>query len=255
MVTVGHADTPSLGPRAGIIVNSDDFGLDDHGSRRIAECASTGGLSSATAMMFMAGTDAAGCLARATPRMGVGLHLNLDEPLTGDVAPAVHARWKAACAVMTRPGARRRFGSRSGNLAVARAIDDQVAAFHEVFGRAPTHLDGHHHLHQTPRVLLSHALPAGLPLRLRRGCGDRAAHVRGLLMRARGHRTTAAFCDVRDIFADPATGLAEARKGLSDDDVLEVMVHALWDDEYAFLRGESWLAAVAGWRLVDFGAL
>src|SRR5262249_40646690 len=62
-----------------LIVNADDFGLTESVNRGVLEAHHRGILTSATLMANGAAFESAVALARAAPRLGVGVHLNLSE--------------------------------------------------------------------------------------------------------------------------------------------------------------------------------
>jgi predicted glycoside hydrolase/deacetylase ChbG (UPF0249 family) len=121
-----------------LIVNADDFGASDGVNRGIVEAHSDGIVTSTSLMVD--GRAAAGAveLARSHPALAIGLHWDLDRVDAADGA-AVEAE-------------------------LARQLD----AFQALFGRPPTHVDSHHHVHRHPDVAPiaeSVAAPLGVPLR------------------------------------------------------------------------------------------
>ena len=119
-----------------LVVNADDFGLSAGVNAGIIE-AHARGLVTSTSLMVRgeAATDAAG-LARAHPELGVGLHLDLGE------WRCVDGRWRAVYEVVDARDA----------VAVAAEIERQLEAFHDLLGRAPTHVDSHQHVHREEPV-------------------------------------------------------------------------------------------------------
>ena len=119
-----------------LIVNADDLGLGPGVDRGILEAHARGIVTSASLMVDTPWSAEAASLARATPRLSVGLHV---------VLPAA-------------PGAD----------AAGDQLRRQHARFASLMGRPPTHIDSHHNAHRDPRVLerfLEFARDAGLPLR------------------------------------------------------------------------------------------
>ena len=74
---MGVAPAPSLTTMKRIIINADDFGLSPCVNEGIVQAHREGVLTSATLMANMPGFDQAVDLARANPKLGVGLHLNI----------------------------------------------------------------------------------------------------------------------------------------------------------------------------------
>ncbi len=118
-----------------LIVNGDDFGASHAINRGIIQAHGEGILTSASLLVDRPATGAAAALARAHPRLSVGLHLELD---AGDPEQAV-----LQC-------------------------ERQLARFRELTGTLPTHVDSHHAVHHGARVLphvLALARQAGAPVR------------------------------------------------------------------------------------------
>ncbi len=129
-----------------LIVNADDYGRTPGVSRGIREAHRRGIVSSTTAMMNMAGVEEA--LRRAQhdcPDLGLGVHLVL----------TVGSPLRPAAQVPTLVGADAAF-RRPPQLALALSALDasevaaewraQVERFVAIVGRAPDHLDSHHHV-------------------------------------------------------------------------------------------------------------
>ena len=134
-----------------LIVNADDLGFTEGVNRGIAEAHSNGIVTSASLMANGMAFEAAVELARSTPTLGVGVHLNLS-----DGAP-VAAREKVP-SLVNESG---RFLGGPETLLVkiaTRALllsevqsewDAQIAKIRDS-GVTPTHLDGHKHVHMLP---------------------------------------------------------------------------------------------------------
>jgi predicted glycoside hydrolase/deacetylase ChbG (UPF0249 family) len=127
-----------------LIVNADDFGASEGINRGIVEAHSRGIVTSASMMVNGAAAEHAAALARGHPRLGIGLHWDLDSAgATADL-----------------------------DLGDARAVRTELARqperFRELMARPPTHLDSHHHVHREPEVApvaRELALQVGRPLR------------------------------------------------------------------------------------------
>jgi predicted glycoside hydrolase/deacetylase ChbG (UPF0249 family) len=143
-----------------LIVNADDFGL-SAGVNRGVECAHEDGIvTSASLMVWGDGAAAAATYARAHPRLGVGLHLDLGEwRYDAD-------GWRPVYEVIPL----------DERAAVAREIDRQLAAFRDLIGADPAHIDSHQHVHQREPVrslVLDAARRLGKPVR---GCSERVRY-------------------------------------------------------------------------------
>jgi chitin disaccharide deacetylase len=242
-----------------LIVNADDFGLRANDTDAILECFQAGAISSATALVWMSDSDRAASVAE---RAGLptGLHLNLIEPYTAaDVPERVaatqcrvveHLRAGGLGAQLYHPGWAQDFG---------RCIGDQLSRFHELYGHAPTHIDGHRHMHLAMNALLSRALGPVRRCRrpVNRAPAESARHKRlarrglGVLVRLRFTTTDACF-SIRSLH--PALGgvgldAELARAGRAS---VELFVHPGYGDELPVLRSDDWRARIAAQRLGSF---
>lgn len=148
-----------------LIVNADDFNLTEGVTRGIVEGHGNGIITSTTVMVNLPGLARSRDLAREAPGLGLGLHVNLTLG-----APVLAA--DAVASLVDASGRFVRDRERVGQVGVPAEIRDEVAAqakrFSEAFGRRPTHLDTHYHMHRLPRILdavLDVAVDLGLPVR------------------------------------------------------------------------------------------
>ena len=130
-----------------LIVNADDFGLSKGQNYGIIEACRRGVVSSTTALINGEAVEHAAQLSRDVPELGVGMHfvLTLGMPLS------------------PRPGLTRdgQFGKWIWEMAeqdalpleeITRELDCQFNRFVDVFGKEPTHIDSHHHVHMIPAI-------------------------------------------------------------------------------------------------------
>jgi hypothetical protein len=148
-----------------LIVNADDFNLTEGVSRGIVDGHRNGIITSTTVMVNLPGLARSRDLAREAPTLGLGLHVNLTlgAPVLAPVEVA---------SLVDASGRFVRDRERMGEVGVPAEIRDEAAAqarqFTEVFGRHPTHIDTHYHMHRLPRILdavLEVAADLGLPVR------------------------------------------------------------------------------------------
>ena len=147
-----------------LIVNADDWGIDEPTTEAALLCFDAGAVTSVSAMVFMAGSQAGSrlALARGVP---AGLHINLTEPFNAAADGAARARQARIAEYFAGP-ARRRWGPNSRLFAeIERAIGEQFEEFHRLYGREPTHVDGHEHIHQSLGVLAARTIPSGTRMR------------------------------------------------------------------------------------------
>jgi hopanoid biosynthesis associated protein HpnK len=131
-----------------MIINADDFGLCEGVNKAVAEAHNNGVLTSATIMANMPGLDEAVEIAKKTPRLGVGVHLNLTEgkPISSDrqVEALVGDDGEFKYSAYTL--AAKYFLDRRLRKAIEIELAAQIEA---VIGKGvkPTHLDSHKHFH------------------------------------------------------------------------------------------------------------
>jgi len=209
-----------------LIVNADDWGL----TRGVSEgilAAHRGGIVTSTTVLATARLEP-GLVARLRDSgLGVGLHVNLTlgAPLTrGRSIVDGHGRFVRDA---------RQAAARASAADVRAEVEAQVAKFHAVFRRAPSHLDSHHHvgLHPPVRdVVLEVARALGVPVRSQ----DPAARARA---RSAGLRTPDHFFGESGpgAYWSPATTLARLRA--LPGGVSEFMAHPGWfDADLAYSR-------------------
>lgn len=146
-----------------LIVNADDFGRCPLINAGSIEAHERGIVTSASLMCRWPGAAEAAGYASRRPALALGLHLDLGEWIYRE------GHWTPAYEVVDF----------EDSQAVESEIIGQLAAFRELVGRDPTHLDSHQHVHRfepVASVALEVAEEIGVPLRghdARIGyCGD-----------------------------------------------------------------------------------
>jgi chitin disaccharide deacetylase len=135
-----------------LIVNADDLGLSPGVNAGIVEAHERGIVTSASLMVRAAEAAAAVASSRAHPRLAVGLHLDIAEWRYED------DEWRVNYE-RCPPG---------DAAAVEAECRGQLAAFRELAGRDPTHLDSHQHTHMSePVASIAARLAAELEVPLR----------------------------------------------------------------------------------------
>jgi predicted glycoside hydrolase/deacetylase ChbG (UPF0249 family) len=119
-----------------LIVNADDFGLSPETNRGIIRAHERGIVTSTSLMVRPAAAAAAAGYARAHPRLGVGLHIDLGEWAFRS------GEWVALYSVAPTDDAG----------AVQGEVERQLEAFRALLGRDPDHLDSHQHVHRKEPV-------------------------------------------------------------------------------------------------------
>lgn len=126
-----------------LIVNADDFGYSAGVNRGIVECHARGVVTSASLMVRGRAVREAVSLGREQPGLSIGLH------------------WDVS-------GEEQRAFDLDDLAAVRDELQRQLEEFDRLLGRPPTHVDSHHHVHRSERLLpIVRELvePLGVPLR------------------------------------------------------------------------------------------
>ena len=177
-------DPPDI-PRR-LIVTADDFGLSHSVNMAVIRAHREGILTTASLMVNESGFDEAAELAKANPRLGVGLHLTLlmghsalpREEISGLVNPRGEFSDRPVLTGL------RYFFERGLRGPLRAEIRAQFAKFHAT-GLLLDHVNGHLHLHLHPtvfRILMEDARSLGIQgLRLTRDCFSRSRRM------TRGH--------------------------------------------------------------------
>jgi len=138
---------------AKLIINADDFGLCNGVNRAVIEAATSGVLTSATIMANMPASDEAIELAKKTPTLGVGVHLNVADgkPLSSDTAVQPLLDDSGEFKYSAYKLAFKSLMSKKFLKAVEVEFAAQIASILDR-GIKPTHLDSHKHFHCFPPV-------------------------------------------------------------------------------------------------------
>lgn len=148
-----------------LTVNADDYGWDKKTTDRILICYSRKSIHSASAMTFMADSERAAGLAKEN-HLPVGLHLNLDEKITGPQATAKLREHHQATATYLNAG---KLSQVLYNPFLRNSFDYVFQAqwdeFCRLYGATPKRLDGHRHMHLCMNMLLSGKIPKGIRVR------------------------------------------------------------------------------------------
>lgn len=239
-----------------IIINADDWGRSPRETDRALACCLKGRVTSVSAMVFMDDSERAAELARQN-NLDVGLHLNYGENFTGKGLAGQLCRFQANIVrfldlnrfalVLYNPFLRNEFRY---------SYQAQMEEFLRLYGRPPTHVDGHKHYHLCSNVLLGQILPPGS--KVRRGFtffnGEKGALK--LAYRRIVDRSLARKYILTDYFFSLTSVLKNDQVGrmvdLAKDSSVELMTHPDYKLEYDFLMGDGFAKAFAGVKLATF---
>jgi predicted glycoside hydrolase/deacetylase ChbG (UPF0249 family) len=148
-----------------IIVNADDWGRSERETDVSLECYRLGKITSVTAMVFMADSRRAAEIA-VDQRIPTGLHLNFSESFPGIPSHSTLAQHHQRVVGFLRS---RRLNQLFYNPLLTRAFEyvfrAQVEEFERLYGKVPTHFDGHQHMHLCGNMLAACLIPKGEKVR------------------------------------------------------------------------------------------
>lgn len=245
-----------------VIVNADDWGMTAGATDAILSCFSAERITSASAMVFMADSDRAARLS-GERELPVGLHLNLTEPYVAACVPEdARDRQQRLTGFFGAHKLARWLYNPAIHRAVVAVVADQLGEFRSLYGKEPTHFDGHHHIHISPNVLLSSALPRGR--KVRRSFtylpGERSRANRGwrkgfnAFVRHR-YEGTDYFFDLGDLELGQAGDTMPPELALAEAARVEVMCHPQWRQELDTLMGDRWAELMARLPTAGYGAI
>jgi chitin disaccharide deacetylase len=239
-----------------LIVSADDWGRNRVATNRIRECFERGSLRATGGMVFMDDSERAAEIARSTA-IDVGLHVNLSEEFTGrPVPPSVRAAQDRVRRFLKRSKYSLLLYNPLLRADFSTLFRAQWDAFVSLYGRAPSHIDGHQHLHLCTNMLVQRILPRGMKVRRsftfqsgQKNPLNRAYRAWVDRVLARRHTTT-------DFFFATSQHLSVERLrpifALSATSSVELMVHPEVPAEYDLLMSDRYAAALASVQLGDF---
>lgn len=228
-----------------LIVNADDWGGWKSATDAALACYEKNRITSVSAMVFMEDSERAAALAEDL-EMDVGLHVNFNQHLTASRCPArlqeKHARIKhfldrnKYAQLLYHPLLRREFRE---------VYHLQAEEFARLYGRSPSHIDGHRHLHLCLNMLLDGIIPRGQKVRRsfsfwpgEKSFFNRAyrGFVDGRVTRR--HRTTDYFFALSQCFDNQRMSRVEQLARTSN---VELMTHPEKPAECEWLMGEAYM--------------
>ena len=232
-----------------IIINADDWGRSRAETDVAISCYQEGRITSVSAMVFMEDSARAAEIAK-DAGIDVGLHLNLSQRFTGQFRAGqlqeyhdhiVHFLTLNRYALLLyNPMLRKQFRY---------VYQAQVMEFLRLYGRPPSHIDGHHHKHLCTNMLLDGVIPAGE--RVRRNFSFWPGE-KGILNRsyrnlvdkwlANRYRVTDYFFGLLPCFQNDWLVRIAA---LAASATVEIMTHPANQQEYTCLMSDDYLAKLS----------
>jgi Uncharacterized protein conserved in bacteria len=147
-----------------LIINADDWGRSVEETDAAFRCYKAGRITSVSAMVFMEDSQRAADLAN-EHNLEVGLHLNLTEGFTAKTASLLERYQERITHFLRSTKYSLLLYNPFLQKEISYSYHAQAAEFERLFGRAPSHLDGHHHMHLCANLLFSNTIPAGTRMR------------------------------------------------------------------------------------------
>lgn len=232
-----------------LIVSADDYGCDEKTTDRILTSYTRKRIHCASAMTFMADSERAADLAKEN-KLPVGLHLNLDDEITGSQLPGKLREYHCIIAAYLNA---RKWNKLIYNPFLRNSFDYVFQAqwneFCRLYEEEPKRLDGHHHMHLCLNMLLSGKIPKGIRIRRNLTFYSGEKNLINRLYRAlvdwwlqRNFICTDAFFSMTPILKQ---GLYIQEKFrwpimLSASSTVEILFHPGIENEYIFLMGPEW---------------
>lgn len=228
-------------------MNADDWGQDPRTTDCIVDCFLRGTISSVSAMVFMQDSHRAAAIA-SDLHLDAGLHLNLTAPFTGARVSAALTRHQEA---VSRFLTSFRFAQSVFHPGLLNSFEYSVAAqldrFALHYGKQPSRIDGHHHMHLCANVVLGGLLPAGTIVRRNFSFPPGEKSLINRLYRRAIDKLLARQHPMTDMFFSLQSFLST--KGLQTllpivtASVIELAAHPANDDEHRFLTSEDLVAS------------
>jgi predicted glycoside hydrolase/deacetylase ChbG (UPF0249 family) len=242
-----------------LIINADDWGRSRAETDAALECYRNGRITSVSAMVFMKDSERAAELVKEND-LDAGLHLNFAEKFTGNRAPTTLREYHDR---IVRFLTRNRYSQLLYNPFLRRefsySCEAQAEEFARLFGKTPSHIDGHHHMHLCANLLLSKLIPVGMKMRRNFSFwpGEKSLlnrTYRGLVDRwlARRYRLSDYFFDLTQCIEQTKLDRVAA---LAKSSSVELMTHPILEPEAKYLMSDEFSEilqrlAVGGYALV-----
>jgi predicted dehydrogenase/predicted glycoside hydrolase/deacetylase ChbG (UPF0249 family) len=247
------------GNGAMLILNADDWGRSHLETDRTLDCCLKGRVTSVSAMVFMKDSERAAELAK-QHHLDVGLHLNLGENFSGKGMTEKLTRQHASITRFLRLG---KYAAILYNPFLVKNFHydfcAQLDEFVRLYGRPPSHVNGHLHNHLCTNMLVAKLIPPGTKVRrsFTFSIGERSllnVAYRKIVDRslARRYVITDSFFSLKySLKIGKVPYIAELARSAR----VELMVHPENEPEYDFLMGNEFGKMFSGVKLATFSQL
>jgi len=242
-----------------LIINADDWGRSRTETDAALQCYEKGRITSASAMVFMEDSERAADIAKEN-QVDVGLHLNFSERFSGSFIDATLEDYH-------RKTVRFLKGTKYSQLvynpflqkAFAYSYEAQTGEFGRLFGKSPSHIDGHHHMHLCANLLFSKLIPVGTPMRRNFSFwpGEKSAFNRAYrrlvdAWLARRYRLADYFFDLTQSINDKKLDRVAALARSSN---VELMTHPVVASEASYLTRDDFATLLRGVEISTYARM
>ena len=242
-----------------IIINADDWGRCREETDAALTCYEKGRITSVSAMVFMEDSERAAELAKGAG-LDVGLHLNLSQRYNGHprLAQNIDSQDRIV-RFMTRSKYSILLYDPFVRNQIRNVYQAQMNEFLRLYGKPPSHVDGHQHRHLCANLLIDEVIPRGQ--RVRRNFSF-APGEKGLVNRSyrrlvdywlkRRYRLTDYFFALSQCFDE-----ARLRRviELAKVATVELMTHPAKKDEYVRLMSDDFLVSIRSLQLGTYSLI
>jgi chitin disaccharide deacetylase len=242
-----------------LIVNADDWGRSKAATDTALACFQRGRISSTSAMVFMMDSARGAKLANDVG-IDVGLHINFSEAFSGSGVPEElrqsHDRIRRFlkankyALLFYHPFLRQEF---------AAVFQAQANEFLRLFGKAPSHMDGHQHMHLCSNMLFQGLIPEGVRVRRSFSFGPGQKSIANRLYRSWVDRLLRMKHHTTDFFFALSQHLPVARlrsvAELARQHSVELMTHPQVSREYDCLMSDEYADVIADVPLRTYSCL
>jgi predicted glycoside hydrolase/deacetylase ChbG (UPF0249 family) len=233
-----------------IIVNADDWGRTRAETEAALACYRQGRITSATAMVFMEDSERAAELA-GDAGIDLGLHLNLTQRFSGRVSNGLLQEYHDRIVRFLNSS---KYTFLNYNPLLRKQFQyvyqAQMDEFLRLYGKPPSHVDGHHHQHLCANMLLDRVIPTGEKVRGsfyfwpgEKNPVNRAYRRLVNLSLARRYRVPQFFFALSHCLKQDRLNRVAA---LAETVVVEIMTHPVNANERAYLMGDEFAARLHG---------
>jgi predicted glycoside hydrolase/deacetylase ChbG (UPF0249 family) len=238
-----------------LIVNADDWGRTVADTEAAREAFLRRKVTSVTAMVFMEDSSRAAALALDLG-IPVGLHVNFTEHMSGALTDSLRQEHAAVARYLMRGRKAQLVYNPLLARAFARLFEAQLEEFQRLFGREPSHFDGHQHMHLCANMVFSRTIPVGVKVRRSLSFARGEKSVANRAYRAFVDWWVGLRCLQADYFFDLSQRMSPPQFArvctLARDHSIELMCHPARRAESDFLGSPEYAAGVSGLRLSDY---